>query len=168
MLFKLIIGLGNNDAEYRNTYHNVGHLFVDAARETHPEYHAEKNDGYMNEAGASVKKIMREYNARPEETLLVHDDSDLILGTYKFSVARGSAGHKGVKSVFDTVKSNAFPRLRIGIRPQPRTKDAPRKKADVPAEAYRAKAGEFVLKTISAANKKILTDVFAKAMRALT
>ncbi|MBI2075472.1 MAG: aminoacyl-tRNA hydrolase [Candidatus Harrisonbacteria bacterium] len=157
MLFKLIIGLGNNDAEYRNTYHNVGHLFVDAARETHPEYHAEKNDGYMNEAGASVKKIMREYNARPEETLLVHDDSDLILGTYKFSVARGSAGHKGVKSVFDTVKSNAFPRLRIGIRPQPRTKDAPRKKAE-----------EFVLKTISAANKKILTDVFAKAMRALT
>ena len=149
---KLIIGLGNDDPAYTNTYHNVGHMMADFLREKHPELKVEKNEGYMNEAGAAVKKLIKKYSAKPEQTLIIHDDSDIYLGDYKFSFERGSAGHKGVQSIFDTVKNKEFWRLRIGIRPKPKTEDAPRKKA-----------GEFVLKKISSADKKVLEEVFAKA-----
>ena len=149
---KLIIGLGNDDPAYTNTYHNVGHMMTGFLHEKFPDLKVEKNDGYMNEAGASIKKLLKKYSAKPPETLIIHDDSDIYLGDYKFSFERGSAGHKGVQNIFDTVKSNDFWRLLIGIRPKPKTEDAPRKKA-----------GEFVLKKISSADKKVLEEVFAKA-----
>ena len=152
MTIKLIIGLGNNDPQYANTYHNVGHMMADFLRENHSELKVENNDGYMNEAGASAKKLMKKYSAKPEQTLIIHDDSDILLGEYKLSFERGSAGHKGVQNIFDTVKSNDFWRMRIGIRPKPKTEGAPRKKAE-----------EFVLKKISSADKKVLDEVFAKA-----
>lgn len=155
--FKLIIGLGNPDQQYTNTYHNVGHLFVDYLREQNPEATAEKTASYMNESGASVQKIMKRRNAQPEETLIVHDDSDLFVGDYKLSVDRGSAGHKGVQNIMDTIKSKAFWRLRVGIRPKPETTDAPREKAE-----------EFVLKRISPADTVALNEVFARATQEIT
>lgn len=164
--FKLIIGLGNSGEEYQNTYHNVGYLFVDYLRKAKPEYAAEKTDGYMNESAVSVKKIMRRRNAALEATLIAHDDSDLFIGDCKLSFDRGSAGHKGVQNIMDTLKSKKFWRLRIGIRPKPTTNND-LEEAGLSAGARRAKAGEFVLKHISAADKKNLAGVFEQAAQLL-
>ncbi len=150
MSFKLIIGLGNDESAYANTYHNVGYLFINYITTHYPALPARKTTGYMNESGAPVRAMMKKTSAPPEHTLIVHDESDIVIGEYKISTTRGAAGHKGVLSVFEVTGANTFTRLRIGIRPKTETE-------------HRAKAEDFVLKKISASDKKQLEEVFAKA-----
>ena len=94
---------------------------------------------------------MRKANAKSEELLVVHDDSDITIGNYKLSFDRGAAGHHGIESIQAVLKTNNFWRLRIGIRPAVKSEKA---------QAKRQKAGEFVLKKISSANKKIIERTF--------
>jgi PTH1 family peptidyl-tRNA hydrolase len=158
--FKLIIGLGNPDPEYQNTYHNVGHLFLDFLIENRENFqfpisndHLLKTDVYMNESGAFVKKALKKHNTKPEELLIVHDDSDITIGNYKLSFERGTAGHHGIESILANIKTNNFWRLRIGIRPQ--------------NEKVRQKSEKFVLKKIAVADKKLLEEVFQRATKAI-
>ena len=86
------------------------------------------------------------FGAKPEDLIVIHDESDLPLGTYKISYGKNSAGHKGVQSVMDALGTKDFTRIRIGIRPG--------------KELRRSKAAAFVLKHISARDKKTLDGVF--------
>lgn len=138
---KLVIGLGNPDKQYDKTYHNVGHLFVD-----YISGDAQKTDVYMNESGKYVKKAIKKSGIKSEELLIAHDDSDLEIGKYKIDFGRGAAGHHGIESIQQNLKTNDFWRLRIGIRPA--------------NETIRQKAEEFVLKKISAADMATLNKVF--------
>lgn len=150
--FKLVIGLGNPDQKYLNTYHNVGRLFIDYLEKNYtlsPKPYTLKSDVYMNESGKFIAKALKKYNVKPENLLVVHDDSDLKVGQYKSAFGRGAAGHHGVESIQAAIKTNDFWRLRIGIRP--------------PKEKIRQKAERFVLKKISASHKKLLEEVFEKA-----
>src|SRR3989344_7663559 len=164
---KLVIGVGNPGKVYENTYHNAGFLLIDYLLSKKPaipnfEFRISKllkPDVYMNESGGFVKKALKRKSSKPEEILIVHDASDLALGSWKFDFDRGSAGHKGVASVINALGTKKFWRLRIGIRPKI-SERAPRKKADLPAEARRAKAGEFVLKRIGVRDKKALERGF--------
>ena len=95
---KLIIGLGNPDPEYTDTYHNVGHLFIDfLSSEPNTKYQLLKSPYYMNRSGEFVKEEMKHHQTKPENLLVAHDDSDLTLGSYKLSFGRGSAGHKAAQ-----------------------------------------------------------------------
>lgn len=154
---KLIIGLGNADKKYANTYHNVGHIFIDTANE---KLKAFKNDSFMNISGDFVKKVVAESGVKSEELLIVHDDSDLELGTYKFSFGSGAAGHHGVENVARALQTNNFWRLRIGIRKPP---------AGFWSRVLRIrpKAGSFVLRPISDNDRKILQSVFQKSSEEL-
>ena len=102
-----------------------------------------KSDVYMNQSGNFVKAALKKYKIKPEETLIVHDDSDIELGKYKISFGRGSAGHRGIQSIIDSLKTKNFRRLRIGIR----------KKTGEKAE-------KFVLKKISKNDLKVFKKVF--------
>lgn len=158
---RLVIGLGNPAKDYERTYHNIGHLFVDYLK-NHQEKTLTpklKTNCYMNESGRFVAEALKNRNLKPENLLLIHDDSDLKIGAYKFSFDRGAAGHKGVESVIKAIKTKKFWRLRIGVR----------KGAGLPAEVRpgRTKAGEFVLKTISAKDKKTFEVVFRKILSQL-
>jgi len=162
---KLVIGLGNPDKSYENTYHNAGFLFIEYLKEKKPaisnfQFLISKSNAFMNASGGFVKKALKKNGLKPEALLLAHDDSDLNLGNFKFSFGRGSAGHKGVESVVKAIGSKNFWRLRIGIRPISPIGPIKRTKADLPAEARRAKAGAFVLKRISAKDKGVLEKVF--------
>ncbi len=150
--FKLIIGLGNNGAKYEYTYHNVGFLAVDALqkKEPLPDIPIIKISGFMNEAGKTVLDLIRKYHINPETLLVIQDDVDLALGTYKLQYGRGSAGHKGVQNIIDVLGTKNFWRLRIGIQPL-KSISTSRKKAE-----------EFVLKNISKTNLKTLQKVFKK------
>jgi peptidyl-tRNA hydrolase, PTH1 family len=160
----IIVGLGNPGAEYEYTYHNAGWLAIDAwmartTKATLKHYKklldfAETDDAvfikpltYMNESGKAVREALKQFGGKPENLIVIHDDSDLTIGAYKVSYARGAGGHKGVQSIIDALKTNAFRRVRIGIRPA--------------REAKRQKAGEFALKTITPAHRKILAGLFA-------
>ncbi len=161
---KLVIGLGNPDAEYTNTYHNVGFLFVDYFIKNQPisnfQFLISKSTEYMNNSGKFVAKAAKKVGAKPEEVLIAHDDSDLELGKYKIDFGRGAAGHHGIESIQQHLKTNDFWRLRIGIRPispiSPIDPIGPRKKA-----------AEFVLKKISAADMATLKKVFKEVTEKL-
>ncbi len=154
---KLLIALGNPDAKYQNTYHNVGFLFVDNLEENRQILNFQisnfKSTEYMNKSGMFVAKELKRAGIKPENLLIVHDDSDIELGKYKLSFGRGAAGHHGVESVQTTLKTKNFWRLRIGIRPVD--------------EKVRQKSEIFVLKKINVADKKTLDGVFAEISKTL-
>lgn len=161
---KLVIGLGNPGKKYENTYHNVGHLFVNYLK-THnlkPITYNLKTDCYMNESGKFVRAAMKKRGLKSKELLIVHDDSDINIGDYKIDFDRGGAGHKGVESVIKALKTKKFWRLRIGIR-------ALDPKRLVPNNLRpRAKAGELVLKEISPQDKKLFETVFREISREIS
>ena len=150
--FKLIMGLGNPGKEYENTYHSIGASFVDFLKSAEIIDYKKimKTTVFMNESGSFVAKAIKQKNTRPDELLIVHDDSDIDLGKYKLGLGRNSAGHKGVESIIKKLKTNQFWRLRIGIR----------KNIEKSGKQKRLKAGDFVLKKISPTDKSIFDSVF--------
>lgn len=163
--YKLILGLGNPGKEYERTYHNAGALAVrsfaeaSGAKLTRPkgkhfsfakagETVVAVPETFMNESGAAAAEALKFFGLQPEDLCVIHDDSDIELGKYKTSVGRGSAGHHGIDSIVGTLGTNAFTRIRVGIRPP-----------DAPPE-HRKKAGEFVLARISAKDRDALYGVF--------
>lgn len=161
---KLIIGLGNPDKKYENTYHNVGAWFakyfkdfINSQQWIPSRLAILASALYVNESGKFVVRELKRTNTKPENLLIIHDDSDLVIGQYKFAQpGDGAAGHHGVESVKQYLIDNNLNdcrRLRIGIRPI--------------NENIRQKAGEFVLKKISAENKKILEKVFQEIIEKL-
>lgn len=174
----LIIGLGNPDPALRETYHNAGALAVEwlAARAAEADGAASVDASpfrpykglfeyvksgsrtfvrplvYMNESGRAVAAAMRAFSAGPESIVIIHDDSDILTGEFKYATGGGSAGHNGVQSIIDHIHTADFARIRIGIR----DKD----------EVKRRKAGDFVLDRITPADKKTLEGVFRKILAA--
>lgn len=160
--FKLIIGLGNPDPKYEETYHNIGYLLVDHLQNLKFKVlnlKLMKSDVYMNESGAFVKEQIKKFKIKPEQLLIVHDDSDIELGFYKLSFGRNSAGHHGVQNIINQLKTKDFWRLRIGIRPH----SALRASQSKP----RPTADKLVLKKILPVSKKRLEEVFTKAIKEL-
>lgn len=134
----IIVGLGNPGEEYETTRHNTGRMIVEdlAKKNKFSEWvfdkksNALKTEGnigkekiilllpetMMNNSGNAIVKFIVS-KKRAEKLIIVHDDLDLPLGKFKISFARGSAGHKGVESVIKKIKTDAFIRIRVGIRP---------------------------------------------------
>ncbi|MBI3589454.1 MAG: aminoacyl-tRNA hydrolase [Candidatus Liptonbacteria bacterium] len=173
-MFKLIIGLGNPGEEYQDTYHNVGHAAVDylskelksARFKTLPSKKSTyskasnlifvKTATFMNQSGPAVKETLKIFKVSLPEVLVIHDDSDLAIGSSKLSHHRGAAGHKGVQSIFDSLKTKEVWRLRIGIRPP-----EPKSTLSLSASSLsRIKAGKFVLSKIKADDKKRIYSLF--------
>lgn len=155
---KLIIGLGNPGKKYEQTRHNVGFMILDELARLHhltwnkqsafkaltaqgSNYLLVKPQTFMNDSGESVDALARYYKVRPrgmfgvkkdsdltDSIIVIQDELDLPLGTYKISQNRSSAGHNGIQSVIDHIKTKNFTRLRIGI-------NGP-KKGNIPGQAF--------------------------------
>src|SRR3989338_1842840 len=102
MEIKAIFGLGNPGERYENTYHNVGSILVKRLenRDKFPPriFVMSENKSmpvFMNESGIAMRRIMKKINAKPKNVLVVHDDSDIALGKFKYAYGSRSAGHKG-------------------------------------------------------------------------
>ncbi|MEA3293014.1 MAG: aminoacyl-tRNA hydrolase [Patescibacteria group bacterium] len=134
----LIIGLGNPGKKYQNTRHNIGFQAIDEiAKENdfslfkfskkgnallsqgkigNKKIILAKPQTFMNKSGIAVKNLACYYKVAPSEIWVIHDDIDLIFGKIKIQKNRGSAGHKGVQSIFNEIKTKNFIRFRIGIK----------------------------------------------------
>ncbi len=79
-----------------------------------------KPQTYMNLSGEALAPLLKEPEFTPSRDLLVLvDDADLPLGTFRLR-SRGSAGgHNGLKSIQAALGSQAYARLRIGTGPVP-------------------------------------------------
>jgi PTH1 family peptidyl-tRNA hydrolase len=71
---------------------------------------------YVNRSGSAVKTIVDRLKLDgPGEFIVVADDLDLPLAKLRMRASGGSGGYKGLQSIVDTLHTNEFPRLRIGI-----------------------------------------------------
>lgn len=131
----VVIGLGNPDKQYDNTYHNVGFKCVDYFAEqngikfTKTKYKALMGEGvidgqkvmvlkpqtYMNLSGVSVSQVVNQLKLKLDRIVVVYDDADIPCGTLRFR-KQGSAGtHNGMRNIVEMLGSTEFPRLRVGI-----------------------------------------------------
>ena len=134
MLDLLVVGLGNPGREYERTRHNVGWLVVDElARRHNGSWRAKfsgqlaevrldglklallKPETFMNDSGRSVAAAARFFKVEPEALLVIHDDVDLEPGRLQVRAGGGLAGHNGLRSLAQSLGTQDFLRLRIGV-----------------------------------------------------
>ena len=125
-----------------------------------------KPQTFMNNSGQAVQAIMSYYKLLPKKLGLlkqknadlsniltvIHDDLDIELGKYKISINSGSAGHKGVQSIMDHLKTKNFRRIRIGIKTEFLNK--------MPIE-------KFVLQKFNNEEIKVINDLIPKIITEL-
>ncbi|PJA63916.1 MAG: aminoacyl-tRNA hydrolase [Candidatus Portnoybacteria bacterium CG10_big_fil_rev_8_21_14_0_10_43_39] len=167
---KLIVGLGNPEKKYEKTRHNLGWRVVDCLSEKTGIKNFKKENKfnafvaigefsgqkiilakpllYMNNSGQSVRAISDYFKIVPEDITVVHDEIDLPLGEIKIQENISSAGHKGVQSIIDRLKTNEFKRVRLGIRPN---------------QEIIQKTEEFILEEFSQEEEKIVEEEIKKA-----
>jgi PTH1 family peptidyl-tRNA hydrolase len=132
----LIVGLGNPGLEYLWTPHNAGFMAIDriaqqegvvvqnrrcraataTCRMAGREVVLAKPETFMNLSGLAVAALVEEFEADPAKDLLViYDELDLTLGTFKIRERGSPAGHNGARSVTGVLGSQEWLRLRIGV-----------------------------------------------------
>jgi peptidyl-tRNA hydrolase, PTH1 family len=134
----LVVGLGNPGREYAGNRHNAGAMVVDELARRHGGSWRSKFSGriaeirleghklallqpetYMNESGRSVGAAASYFKVAPDAVLVVHDESDLELGRLQLRLGGGLAGHNGLRSIAQHLKTQDFLRLRVGVgRPE--------------------------------------------------
>lgn len=74
-----------------------------------------KPETYMNLSGESIIELANFYKIKPEETLIVHDELELPMGTVSFKWSGGLGGHNGLRSTKQFFGTSDFWRLRFGL-----------------------------------------------------
>ncbi|MBZ0334370.1 peptidyl-tRNA hydrolase [Marinobacter sp. JH2] len=132
----MVVGLGNPGADYENTRHNAGALFVealarDAGQTLRPEkkyhglyarihwqgldLHLLNPSTFMNRSGLAIKALADFFKIAPENILIAHDELDIAPGTAKLKKGGGHGGHNGLRDAIAHLGTKDFQRLRIGI-----------------------------------------------------
>ena len=134
----LVVGLGNPGREYARNRHNVGWMVVEELARRHGGSWRSKFSGqlaeirldghklallkpetYMNESGRSIGAAASFFKVEPDAVLVVHDESDLERGRLQLRLGGGLAGHNGLRSIAQHLKTQDFLRLRVGVgRPE--------------------------------------------------
>jgi PTH1 family peptidyl-tRNA hydrolase len=119
-----------------------------------------KPETYMNLSGASVAALVGEFESNPQQDLLIiHDELDLALGTFKIRERGSPAGHNGARSVTAALGSQEWLRLRIGVG------------QDLPPEAIAAGASrrggkDYLLSPMSKRDLTVMDEVLDRVATA--
>lgn len=182
---KLIVGLGNPGAQYARSRHNVGFRVVDRFAQRHRlqfdihESNALVGRGrvagqavavakprtFMNRSGEAVAPLVRRYTESADELMVVYDDVDLPVGKVRIR-AGGSAGtHNGMKSILASLETDAFPRLRFGIRGLSHTRD--QDLADYVLDEFDSEEEALVIEAVERAADALVLFVRGELSRAM-
>lgn len=132
---KLVVGLGNPGREYEETRHNIGfqtidkyanRLGVSITKSKFNGLYGEtlingekvillKPQSYINLSGEVIRKFVDFYKIDVENILIIHDDLDLAVGTYKLKQKGSSGGHNGLKNIELHLGTQNYKRIKIGI-----------------------------------------------------
>ena len=131
----LIVGLGNPEADYSKTRHNMGFNVINKiAKKYGIEVNKKKFDGllgdgiienkkvillkpqtYMNLSGKSIIQVVNFYKIPLENIIVIYDDIDVDKGLIRIRKKGSSGSHNGVKSVVEELGTEEFKRIRVGI-----------------------------------------------------
>lgn len=135
----LIVGLGNPEKKYTYTRHNSGFLCVDMMAEQENlsvdrikfkslicdckisghRCIIMKPQTYMNNSGEAVRECASFYKIPAEKVIIIYDDICLDIGHLRIRRKGSDGGHNGIKSIIYHLKSDAFPRIKIGAGKKP-------------------------------------------------
>jgi PTH1 family peptidyl-tRNA hydrolase len=136
----LVLGLGNPGKEYTRTRHNVGEDVVRLLAERHGATLKGGRDNaligearfgehrvvlafpltYMNESGQAASALVRRYRIdEPTQIVIVHDELDLPPATVRVKAGGGLAGHNGLRSITQHLRTQDYLRVRIGVGKPP-------------------------------------------------
>jgi PTH1 family peptidyl-tRNA hydrolase len=140
----LVAGLGNPGSEYAATRHNVGQMVVDALAKRADERFrrlrpapieaAEYKEGaervilarstqFMNESGPGFASVAKKNHLAPHQVIAVHDEIDLPFGRLQVKRGGSTAGHHGLDSLVEGLRSMDFFRIRVGVGRPPGRQD---------------------------------------------
>ena len=145
MIFKssgcdwMVVGLGNPGKEYELTRHNVGFRATDLvagllktkidrlkfkALTRMVNWQGQKvllvqPQTYMNLSGAAVSALASYYKVKPERIIVIFDDISLPPGRIRVRKDGSAGGHNGIKSMIQSLGSDQFPRIKIGVGAKP-------------------------------------------------
>jgi PTH1 family peptidyl-tRNA hydrolase len=172
----LVVGLGNPGKEYARTRHNVGEECVRLLSDRHQAPLKSGRDNalvgearfgagpdaprvvlafpitYMNDSGQAVAALVRRYKIEePARIIVVHDELDLEPGVMKLKDGGGLAGHNGLRSISQHLKTQDFLRVRIGVGKPP----------------HKDRGASHVLSRIPARQRELLDGVVVDASDAV-
>jgi len=129
------VGLGNPGAEYEGTRHNVGFEVIEELSKRHgiklSEWKFQSNYAlgkicgknvllakpmtYMNVSGRAVSSLLKQYSIPFERLVVIYDDMDFDVGEVRIKPKGGPGTHNGMRSIIESLGTENFPRIRIGI-----------------------------------------------------
>lgn len=166
----LVVGLGNPDKKYFNTFHNMGFMCVDRLAEklnatfakvecksvtAHTIVNGEKviiakPVTYMNLSGEALVELTNKYKIEKGKLIVVYDDVDVSMGCLRIRKEGSAGSHNGMKNIVQLLGTQDFPRIRVGIG-----KETPMALID------------YVLSQVQDADRELLNPVFDSAADAL-
>ncbi|MBP9004719.1 MAG: aminoacyl-tRNA hydrolase [Candidatus Marinimicrobia bacterium] len=172
-MISAIIGLGNPGKKYQHNRHNFGQMCLNhIARRLKLAFkpgggdraftytttviadrtvYLCQNTTFMNNSGLAVRQILNQFDLQTDEILVVYDDIDLPLGKIRLREKGSAGGHRGIRSIIETLATNQFARLRLGIGPQDE---------GVPSE-------DFVLTDFRPAEKELVEAVLEESYKCI-
>ena len=132
---KVIVGLGNPGDRYRHTRHNIGFRCVDLlarrwgislrerraravlgrGRHLEREVVLAKPRTFMNNSGDAVNYLVARFGVKPADIVVIYDEMDLPVGRIRIRPNGSPAGHNGIRSIIGELRTQEFPRIRVGI-----------------------------------------------------
>lgn len=167
----IVAGLGNPGAKYEATRHNAGFMCADficdrlAVKPKKYQFKALtcraeiegrgvliiKPQTFMNESGEAVAEAASFYKIPPERVIVICDDVSFDAGGMRVRPSGSDGGHNGLKSIAGRLKSENYPRIKLGVGKKP--------------EQYDLAA--WVLATLPGADREALAERFPDAFEAL-
>lgn len=131
---QVVIGLGNPGPQFQDSPHNAGHKVIDLiapclkatwvdeegaliarVEQENGTLYLIKSHTYINLTGPTLFRLSQQLHFSPADCVLVHDDTDLPLGSVRTRMKGNHGGHNGVRSVLEAFRSTAFRRVKIGV-----------------------------------------------------
>lgn len=141
----LVVGLGNPGERYASTRHNIGARVVERLAEQLEERFRKARflpllvaearvDGervwlvrpmtFMNISGPPVASFARRHRIGPDRIVVCQDEIDLAFGSLRLKQGGSTAGHRGLDSLSQAVRTKDFHRVRLGVGRPPGRKEA--------------------------------------------
>lgn len=132
---KLIVGLGNPEKQYDNTYHNLGFFAIDnLANKLNVSFSKKMCDSivgeikinnekvflikpltYMNRSGIAIRQMIQKFKIDIKDVYVFVDDIDLPLGKIRYRESGSAGTHNGLRSIVEHTGMTEFKRVKIGV-----------------------------------------------------
>lgn len=163
----IVAGLGNFEAKYLKTRHNVGFIIVDELFRKHKhiltynkyqsciaQIKIRRHDlllvkpyTYMNLSGQAIKQVVNANNIvdTKSDLIVIQDDVDLEFGKIKVKNSGRDAGHRGIKNIIENLGTDSFIRIKVGVGKPEKTYET----ADYVLDNFKDDEYEYLVNEVS-------------------